>query len=102
MYVLAKFQLCILKAIEATVLQGSSNRRSICTVSIGKINYWHLLKGCNLQMKYVQTPNLFHRVFHELRNGLLGKLFFLLPFITTNKVKIHEKTSIVKHRFHVT
>ena len=39
-----------------------------------------------------QTRNLHHcviRVFHELRNELLGMLFLLLP---TNKVKIHEET----------
>ena len=37
----------------------------------------------------VQTRNLAHHVCHELRNGLLGKLFLLHPFITTNKVEIH-------------
>ena len=37
----------------------------------------------------LQTRNFHHRLHHELRNGLLGGLFLLLPFITTNKVKIH-------------
>ena len=39
---------------------------------------------------------------HELRNELLDKLFLLLFFITTNKVKIHEEKSIANNRFDVT
>ena len=48
-----------------------------------------------------QTWDLHHPVCHELRNGLLGKLFPLLLCITTNKVEIHEKTSIAGYHFDV-
>ena len=51
MYVLTKFQLCIQKAFEVTALQSSSNRRLICTVSIGKITTDAYKNGCNLQME---------------------------------------------------
>ena len=47
----------------------------------------------------VRTLNSYHRVCHELRNRLLGKLFLLFPFITATKVEIHEETSIVNNRF---
>ena len=50
----------------------------------------------------VWTRNLHHHVCHELRNGLLCKLFLLLPFVTTNNVKIHEETSIMNYRFDIT
>ena len=50
----------------------------------------------------VQTRNLYHHVCHELRNGLLSKLFPLLSFFTTNKVEIHKETSIANNRFDVT
>ena len=50
----------------------------------------------------VGTRILHHHVRHELKNGLLGKLFLLLSCITTNKVKIHEETSIGNDRFNVT
>jgi len=49
----------------------------------------------------VETRNLSHRVYHELRNELLSKLFLLLSFITTNKVEIHEETSIANNRFDI-
>ena len=49
-----------------------------------------------------QTRNLHHRVCHELRNGLLGKLFFLLSYIMAKKVEIHEETSIASNCFDVT
>ena len=45
MYVLAKFQLHILKAFEVTALQSSSNRKiNLYGKYIGKIIYRHLLK----------------------------------------------------------
>jgi len=50
----------------------------------------------------VRPRSLHHHVRHELRNGLLGKLFLLLSFIATNKVEFHEETSIANNRFDVT
>ena len=50
----------------------------------------------------VRTQILHNHVHHELRNGLLGKLFLLLSFITTNKVKFREETSNANDRFDVT
>ena len=83
MYVLAKFQLCILKANEVIALQNHSNR---------KINLYSKYKENKLQVptktdvtyewSEAQTQKLHHRIRHELRNGLLCKLFLLLPFIT--------------------
>jgi len=50
-----------------------------------------------------KTENfLHHRVCHELRNGLLGNLFLLLPFNTTNKVEIHEEILIANNHFDIT
>ena len=49
-----------------------------------------------------QTQNLHQPTSHELKNELLGKLFFLLFFITTNKVEIHEETLIANNCFDVT
>ena len=48
-----------------------------------------------------QTWNLYHYVCHELRNGLLGKLFLLLVFTTTNKIEIHEETLTVNNHFDI-
>jgi len=50
----------------------------------------------------VQAQNLHHRVCHELKNRLLGKLFLLLLFVTTSKVEIHEELSVANNRFDVT
>ena len=43
-YALAKFQPHMAKTFGVTALQSSNSRRSICTASIGKINYMHLQK----------------------------------------------------------
>ena len=48
------------------------------------------------EWSHAQTRKLYHCVCHELRNRLLGKLFFLLPCITTN-----EETLIVSNLFNV-
>jgi len=103
MYVLAKFQLHILKAFEVTALQSNSNRK-IDLYSKHKENKLQVLPKTVVTYKWseVGTQILHHNVFHELRNGLLGKLFLLLPCITTNKVKIHEKTLIANNHFDVT
>ena len=53
-------------------------------------------------MEWGRDSILHHHIRHELRNGLLGKLFLLLSCITTRKVKIHEETSIANNRFDVT
>jgi len=76
-YVLAKFQLRILKILKLYPYKVSVIKRSICTVSIGKINYRHLLKQILVTYEWsavqVQTQNFHHHVCHALRNGLLGK-----------------------------
>ena len=96
MYVLAKFQLRILKAHEVTALQ--SNRKIDLYSKHRKINYRRFLYNWS----EVGTQILHHHVRHELRNGLLGKLFLLLPCINANKVEIYEETSIANDRFDVT
>ena len=84
MHLLAKFQLCIVKAIEVTALQYSSNRK-IDLYSKYRKNKLQPLTKTDVTYKWsdAQTQNLHHRVCHELRNGLLGNL---LPCITTNKI----------------
>jgi len=99
---LAKFQLCILKALEITALQNSSNRK-IDLYSKHRENELQALPKTNVTYEWseVGTRILHHHVRHELRNGLLGKLFLLLSFITTNKVEFHEETSITNDCFDV-
>jgi len=69
MFVLAKFQIFILKAFEVTTLQSSSNR-IIGLYSKYKENKFQVLTkmdvtyGCS----DVQIRNLHHRVLYELRN----------------------------------
>jgi len=93
MYVLAKFQLRILKAFEITFLQRSSNRK-IDLYSKHRENKLQALPktGVTYEWSEVGTRSLHHYAGHELRNGLLGKLFLLLPCITTNKVEVVIKT----------
>ena len=90
MYLLAKFQLRILKAFEVTVLQSSSNRK-INFYSKYRENKLQVLTKTDVTNKWsdAQTRNLYHRVRHELRNGLLSKLFVLLPCITTKIANNH-------------
>ena len=90
--VLAKFQLHILKAFKVTVLQSSSNRK-IDLYSKYRKNKLLVLTKTDVTYEWsgVRTWNLHHCVSNDLRNGLLGKLFLLLPFITANKVEIHEE-----------
>ena len=101
MYVLAKFQLRILKEL-FTSLQSISNRK-INLYSKHKENKSQALPKTDVTYKWseVGTQILHHHVCHELRNGLLGKLFLLLSFIATNKVEIHEETSITNNCFDV-
>ena len=103
MYVLAKFQLRILKAFEVIALKSNSNRK-IDLYSKLRENKLQALPKTDVTYKWseVGTRILYHHVCHELRNGLLDKLFLLLPCITTNKVEIHEETSIANDRFNVT
>jgi len=103
MHVMAKFQLHILKAFEVTALQSSSNRK-INLYSKYKENKLQALPKTDVTYEWseVQTQILYHHVCHEMRNGLLGKLFLLLPYITTNKVEIHKETLIVNNRFNIT
>ena len=103
MYVLAKFQLHILKAFEVTAPQSNSNRK-INLHSKHRENKLQALPKTDLTYKWSKlgTRILHHHVCHELRNGSLGKLFLLLSCITTNKVEIHKETSIVNDRFNIT
>ena len=103
MYVLAKFQLRILKAFEVAALQSSSNRK-IDLYSKYREHKLQALSKTHVTYEWseVGTQILHHDDCHELRNELLGKLFFLLPYITANKVKIYEKTSIAYDRFNIT
>ena len=103
MYVLAKFQLYILKAFEVTALQSNSNRK-IDLYSKHMENTLQALPKMDVTYKWseVETRILHHHVYHELRNGSLGKLFLLLSCITTNKVEIHEETLIANNHFNVT
>ena len=103
MYMLAKFQLHILRAHEVTALQSSSNRK-IDLYSKHRENKLQVLPKTDVTYEWseVGTRILHHHVCHELTNGLLGKLFLLLPCITTNKVKIHEETLITNNCFDVT
>jgi len=95
MYVLAKFQLRILNIFEVIALQSRSNRKIIFYCK-------HTENKLQALPKMIGTRILHHHVRHELRNGLLGKLFLLLSFITTHKVEIHEKTLIANDCFNVT
>jgi len=103
MCVPSKFQFRTLKAFEVTVLHSSSNRK-IDLYSKYRENKLQALTKTDVfyECSEVRTQNLHYRVCHELRNGLLGKLFLLLSFITANKVEIHEETLIVNNRFDVT
>ena len=85
MYLLAKFQLCILKAIEVTALQSNSNRK-IDLYSKHRENKLQVLPKTDVTYEWskVGTQILHHHVRYELRNGLLSTLFLLLLCITTN------------------
>ena len=104
MYVLAKFQLHILKAFEVTALQSNSSRKIDLYSKPHGENKLQVLPKTDVTYKWseVGIRILHHHVRHELRNGLLGKLFLLLSCITTNKVEIHEETSISNDCFNVT
>ena len=90
-YVLVKFQLHILKAFKVTALQSSSNRK-IDLYSKHRENKLQVLLKTDVTYKWieVETQILHHHVCYELRNGLLGNLFLLLPCTTTNKVEIYR------------
>ena len=62
------------------------------SISKYRKNKLQVLPKTNTTYKWseVQTWILHHRVCHKLRNGLLGKLFLLLYFITTKKVEIYS------------
>ena len=67
----------------------SGNTRKIDLYKKNRINKLRVLNKTVVTFEYkaVQTQNLYRRVHYETRNGLLGKLFFLPPFIT-NKGEI--------------
>ena len=77
MYVLAKFQLYILKAFEVTALQSNSYWK-IDLYSKHRENKRQALPKTDVTYKWseIGTRILHHHVRHELKNGLLGKLFF--------------------------
>ena len=77
MYLIAKFQLCILKDFEVTALQSSSNRKIDLYSNYREYKLQALTKmDLTYEWSDAQTRNVHHTVCHELRNGLLGKLFF--------------------------
>jgi len=90
--VLVKFQLHILKTFELQPYKVVATERLICkkrenkSLALTKMDITY--EWCN-----VETWNLHHRVCHKLMNGLLDKLFILLSYINTNKLK-----SMKKHR----
>jgi len=90
MFVLAKFHSRILKVLEVTALQSISNKKIDLYSKYRKNKLQALTKMDVTYGSDAQTRNLHYHVCHELRNGLLGNLFLLLPFITMNKVKIHD------------
>jgi len=102
MYLLVKLQLLILKAFEVTAPQSSSNRKiDLCSKYREKKLQALTKTDITYEWSEAQTQNLHHHVCHELRNGLLGKLFPPLLCITKNKVEIHEETSIASNRYDI-
>ena len=102
MYLLVKFQLRILKAFQVAALQSSSNRKIDLYSKYRENKLQALIKmDVTYEWSEAQTRNLLHRVCHELRNGLLGKLFPLLLCITTKEVEMHEETLIASNRFDI-
>ena len=92
MYLLAKFQLSILKAFDVTAVQSSNNRKIDLYSKYWENKLQALTKtDVTYEWSDAQTQNLHHHVRHELRNGLLGKLFLLLPYIATKKSKSMKK-----------
>ena len=102
-YLLTKFQLRILKVLEVTALQSSSNR-NIDLYSVHREKKLQALTKTDVLYEWskAQTQNLHQCTYHELKNELLGKLFLLLFFITTNKVEIHKETLIANNCFDFT
>ena len=92
------------KALKLQPYKVAATEKSICRVRKYRENKLQVLTKTDVTYEWseVQTQNLHHRVHHELRNELMGKLFLLLPFIIANKVKIHEETSITNNGFDVT
>ena len=90
MHVLVKFQLRILKAFEVTALQSNSNRE-IDLYSKHRENKLQALLKTDLTYKWSELGNriLRHHICHELRNGLLGKLFLLLSQAKSKSMKKH-------------
>ena len=103
MYLLVKFQPHIPQAFEITALQSSSSNRKINLYSKYRETKLQALTKINVTYEWskAQTWDLHHRACHELKYGLLGKLFPLLLCITTNKVKIYEETLIASNYFDV-
>jgi len=98
------YLLCILIAFEVTALLSTSIRKIDLYSNYNWENKLQALTKMDETHEWsdTQARNLHHRVCHKLRNGLLGKLFLLLYCVTTNKVEIHEETSITSNRFNVT
>jgi len=90
-YLLAKFQLPILKVLEVTALQSSSNRK-VDLYSMHRENKLQALTKTDVLYEWskAQTQNL-----HQC-------VCYLLFFITTNKVEIHEEILIANNHFDVT
>ena len=73
MYLLVKFQLRNLKAVEVTVLQSSSNRKINLYCKHRKKKLQIIPKtDVSYEWSEIRTQILHHHVCHELKNGLLG------------------------------
>ena len=71
-YVLVKFQFCILKSFKVTALQSSSDRK-IDLYSKYRKNKLQALTKTDVTYEWsdAQIQNLHHHVCHKLRSGLL-------------------------------
>ena len=98
MYVLAKFQLYILKAFEVTALQSYSNRK-IDLYSKHRENKLQALPKMDVTYKWseIGTRILHHHVCHELRNRVLVSYSFYCPASPLTKLK-----SVKKHQSRMT
>ena len=72
-----------------TPLQSSSTRK----IDWYSKHWENKLQALSKTVVYnaVHTRNLYHCVCYEPRNGLLGKVFLLIPFFITNKVQSLKK-----------
>ena len=91
-----RFSFIFWKVSELQPYKVAVTERSICSANISKLQVF-TKTDVSYKWSDAQAQNLYHRVCHELRNGLLRKLFLLLLCISISKVKIHEETLIANN-----